>query len=308
MPPVIRHLSSPYRSLVPAVIWLLAVVSPAGAQVDQRSDLDLLLNYGYLGAFFDPGIAGYSTEERSVRVLNAPLTFTLRDWKDRGWGIRLRLAGVVGIENVDGIDDIPDAKVSALAVIPGLEVPIPLSPRSLLRPYFDVGLAFALEDPDDLSPGTVGISAIGMRAEFVFPWHLFELGLEPGAFYSVTWSADDLRDDYGVVGIRADAQYPLFGIGGKILTGEFYVQPGWFVDALNLSDDIANSGEEIRQQFEFGLGYDWRGEAPKLWIFRVPPLSIGYSFGDGFEGIRLRIGSTRLTRLPPDTWATSPPP
>jgi len=299
---VIRYAPFPFRRLIPAVFSLAAITPPATAQVDQRSDLDLVLNYGYLGAFFDPGIAGYTTDDRSIRVLNVPLTFTLRDWEDRGWGVRLRVAGVAGIENVDGIGDIPDAKVGALALIPGIEVPIPLSRRSLLRPYFDIGLAFALQDPDDLSPGTVGISAIGMRGEFVFPWHLFELGLEPGAFYSVTWSGDELRDDYGVVGMRADAQYPLFGIGNKILTGELYVQPGWFVDALNLSGDIDNTNGLVRQQFEFGVGYDWRGEAPKLWIFPVPPLSIGYSFGDGFEGIRLRIGSTRLTRLPPDTW------
>ncbi len=286
----------------------MALASPATAQVEQRSDLDLLLNYGYLGAFFDPGIAGYSTDDRTVRVLNAPLTFTLRDWKDRGWGLRLRVAGVAGIENVDGIGDIPDAKVGALAVIPGIEVPIPLSRRSLLRPYFDIGLAFALDDPEDLSPGTVGISALGMRAEFVFPWHLFELGLEPGVFYSVTWSGEELRDDYGVAGFRADAQYPLFGIGDKILTGELYIQPGWFVDALNLAGDDEITRSAVRQQFEFGVGYDWRGDAPKLWIFRVPPLSIGYSFGDGFEGMRLRIGSTRLTRLPLDTWTAPPPP
>lgn len=286
----------------------MAFPNAISGQEPPPSDLDLLLNHGYLGAFFDPGIAGYETEGRSVRVLNVPVTFTVRDWKDRGWGLRLRLAGVLGVENVDGVGDIPDAKLGSLALIPGVEVPIPLSQRSLLRPFFDIGLAFALEDPEDLSPGTVGISAIGLRSEFVFPWKKFELGLEPSAFYSVTWSTDELRDDYGVVGFKTDARYPLFGIGDKTLTGMLYLQPGWFVDALNLSTDVAGSGIAVRQQIEFGVGYNWRGDAPKIWIFSIPPVAIGYSFGDGLEGIRLRVGDGRLTHLPLDTWADPPRP
>jgi hypothetical protein len=287
---------------------LIAVPTAIGAQETLRSDLDLLLNYGYLGGFFDPGIAGYETEGRSVRVLNVPLTFTVRDWEDRGWGLRLRFAGVLGVENVDGVADIPDASVSAMALIPGVEVPIPLSKRSLLRPFFDIGLAFSLEDQDDLSPGTVGVSALGLRSEFVFPWRKFELGVEPSAFYSITWSKDELRDDYGVVGFRTDARYPLFGIGDKLLTGVLYLQPGWFVDALNLSTDEEQGGSAIQRQIEFGVGYGWRGEAPKIWLFTIPPVSIGWSFGDGLNGVRLRVGTSRLTNLPPETWTDSPRP
>lgn len=303
-----RHVRFALRRFLPPFLALIALPTAISAQETLQSDLDLLLNYGYLGGFFDPGIAGYETDDRSVRVLNVPLTFTVRDWEDRGWGVRLRFAGVLGVENVDGIEDIPDANVSALALIPGVEVPIPLSKRSLLRPFFDIGLAFSLEDQDDLSPGTVGISALGLRSEFVFPWRKFELGLEPSAFYSVTWSKDELRDDYGVVGFRADSQYPLFGIGDKVLTGVLYLQPGWFVDALDLSTDEERSGGAISQQIEFGVGYNWRGEAPRIWLFTVPPMSIGWSFGDGLNGVRLRVGSSRLTRLPPEIWTDPPRP
>lgn len=294
----------PIRPVIPALLSLIALTPSLAAQETRESDLDLLLNYGYLGSFFDPGIAGYEIEGRTVRILNVPLNVTLRDWKDRGWGIRLRLAGVLGVENVDGIGDLPDATVGAFALIPGIEVPIPLGERSLLRPYFDLGLAFSLDDPEELSPGTVGISALGMRSEFVFPWRKFELGLEPSGFYSVTWSTDELRDDYGVVALRADANHPLFNIGDKTLTGMLYMQPAWFVDALNLSTDDRQTGA-IRAQMEFGVGYNWRGRAPEVWIFEIPPVSIGYSFGDGLEGIRLRVGSSRLTRLPPETWEIS---
>jgi hypothetical protein len=298
------------RACLPVLLVLISWPTEIGAQEILRSDsdLDLLLNHGYLGAFFDPGIAGYETDGRSVRVLNVPVMFTIQDWKERGWGLRLRLAGVLGVEDVDGVGDLPDASLGSFALIPGVEVPIVLSPRSLLRPFFDIGLAFALEDPEGLSPGTVGISTLGLRSEFVFPWRRFELGLEPRAFYSVTWSTDELRDDYGVVGIRTDARYPLFDIGDRTLAGVLYVQPGWFVDALNLSADEEESGAAVQQQIEIGVGYNWRGNAPKLWVFSVPPVSLGYSFGDGLEGIRLRVGDSRLTHLPLETWTDPPRP
>ncbi len=293
----------PLRIVVSVLVALTGFTPGVRAQESTlKSDLDLLLNYGYLGAFFDPGIAGYETEDRSVRVLNVPVTLTLRDWHRRGWGLRLRIAGVLGVENVDGIGDIPDASLGAFAMIPGVEVPIPLSPTSLLRPFLDVGLAFSIDDADALAPSPIGISALGLRSEFVFPWRRFELGLEPRAFYSVTWSGEELRDDYGIVALRADAQYPLFSIADRILTGLLYVQPAWFIDALDFSSSTEEGTSSIRQQFEIGLGYAWRGDGPKIWILPVPPISVGYSFGDGLEGLRLRVGGSRLIRLPPDTW------
>ncbi|MCL7961778.1 MAG: hypothetical protein M8860_02855 [marine benthic group bacterium] len=288
-----------------AFVSLHSVPIRLAAQQPPDSDLDLLLNYGYLAAFFDPGIAGFETEDRTIRVLNVPFNFTVRDWEDRSWGLRLRFAGVLGVENVDGIGDIPDAKIGAFALIPGLEVPVPLSDRSLLRPFFDVGLAFATEDTEDLAPATVGISALGLRSEFVFPWRLFELGLEPRLLYSVTWSDEELRDDYGILALRADAQYPLFRIGDKLLTGVVYFQPAWFIDAFDVSSSDMPETSDVRQQYEVGFGWDWRGDAPKIWFLPVPPVGLGFSFGDGLEGIRIRIGGSRLTRLTPETWERS---
>ncbi|MFO7587340.1 MAG: hypothetical protein R6X22_04635 [Gemmatimonadota bacterium] len=86
-----------------------------------------------------------------------PLTFDLRDWDGNGWDLRLRLAGVLGVENVDVVGDIPDASVGELALIPEVEKLVPLGPRSLLRPFLGVGLACALDDDEELAPGTVGI-------------------------------------------------------------------------------------------------------------------------------------------------------
>jgi hypothetical protein len=300
---VIPNLSRRHRSALLSLAAVVVLAPPARAQDTVRSnELDLLLNYGYLAAFFDPGIAGYEIEGRSFRVLNVPLTFTLRDWADRGWGLRLRVAGVLGVENVDGVGDIPDASVGELALIPGIEVPVPVGERTLLRPFFDIGLAYALDDPEDLAPGSVGIATLGLRTEHIFPWRLWELGVEPRAHYSLTWEKDALRDDYGVVGVKVDGRHPLFRISDHLLTGVVYVQPGFFVEALGLSSGGRDATVDVRYQVEFGVGYNWRGDPPRIWLFSVPPVSLGYSFGDGLSGLRLRFGGDRLTHLPPETW------
>lgn len=287
-------------ALLPALV--IGLHGPARAQdAAPRANVDLLVNYGYLGSFLDPGIAGYAVENRNVRVLNVPLTFTLRDWEERGWGLRLTVGGVLGVENVDRVGDIPAARLGAFALIPGIEVPVRLG-RSLLRPFFDLGAAFSLEN-EPASPGTVGIGTIGLRSEHVFPWRLFELGLEPRLTYSLTWSASELRDDYAVFSLRADARHPVLDIGDHVLTGVLYVQPAWFLEAMSLAGGARDATVAVRRQIEIGVGYNWRGDPPKLWIVDVPPVSFGYSSGDGLEGVRLRVGGDRLLHLPPQTWS-----
>lgn len=295
-----RHAARRALVLLPGLLVGLRGLAAAQDAVP-RSNVDVLVNYGYLGSFFDPGIAGYAIENRNVRVLNVPLTFTLRDWEEGGWGLRLTLAGVLGVENVDAVGDIPSARLGAFAFIPGIEVPV-LTGRSLLRPFLDMGAAFSLED-EPASPGTVGIGTIGLRTEHVFPWRRWELGLEPRAHYSLTWSKSELRDDYAVVGLRADARHPLFHVGDHTLAGVLYVQPAWFVEAMTLAGGDRDGTVDVRQQIEIGAGYNWRGDPPTLWILDVPPVSIGYSFGDGLEGIRLRVGGDRLLHLPAGTWS-----
>ena len=63
-----------------ATASLLSATGELAAQQPPDSDLDLLLNYGYLAAFFDPGIAGFETEDRTIRVLNVPFSFTVQSF------------------------------------------------------------------------------------------------------------------------------------------------------------------------------------------------------------------------------------
>jgi hypothetical protein len=295
------------RSLLAALAALAVPMAAAGQEPQPRSTLDLVVSYGYLSTFFDPGIGGYKVEGRSVKVLNVPLAFTLRDWKERGWGLRLRTTAVAGVEKVKNVGDVFSADFSALALIAGVEVPVPVG-RSLFRPFFDVGLAYATDRQPD-TPGSVGIGTLGLRTEHVFPWHRFELGLEPHVHYSLTWTEQKLRDDYAVAGIRGDARHPLFDVGGHTLTGIVYLQPAWFVEAQRLASGERDPTVDVRQQIEFGVGYGWRGDPLRIWILPIPQVSLGYSFGDTVSGFRLRIGGDRLLHLPPGTWAdpASPP-
>jgi hypothetical protein len=50
--------------------------------------------------------------------------------------------------------------------------------------------------------------------------------------------------------------------------------------------------------YEIGATIGFRFLAPKIWFIAVPRLSVGYRFGDGLTGLRIRIGGDRVTRLP----------
>ena len=66
---------------------------------------------------------------------------------------------------------------------------------------------------------------------------------------------------------------------------------------MNFTDEVGGR-ESVRWQYEVGVTLGFRVQAPKIWFIRVPRLGVGYRFGDGLEGLSIRIGGDRVTRLP----------
>jgi hypothetical protein len=76
-----------------------------------------------------------------------------------------------------------------------------------------------------------------------------------------------------------------------------YFEPGFFPNGLNFTG-AEGSRESTTAQYEIGFTVGFREQAPKIWVIRVPRLGVGYRFGDGLTGLRIRIGGDRVTRLP----------
>jgi hypothetical protein len=286
-----HNLTGGMRALAAALLVAL-LAAPLPAQ-ELPSDPGELVNHAYLDAFAWSGFGGYEIGDATTQVLNIPVMIWLRHTRNHPWGLRLRLTGVFGVQKLEDIRDLGLGDIRAAALIPGLEFVLPLSERSTLRPYADVGAGWEIDGDN-----SVGYGSVGLWTEFVFPWHAFELGLEPRLAYRAAWRKGTQANGHGILSLRADARHPLwFTIGRYLPEAGLYFEPGYFIDGLEFRTSLGNT-IEVDQQYEVGVGFSFRGETPKLWFIRIPYLGVGYRFGGDLSGLRIRIGGDRLTRLP----------
>lgn len=286
----------PNSSLLPLVALGLALIAlPAHGQETVDLEPGDEINYPWTLGAGDGGLGTGSVGDQTSRVLTVPVSIWLRRLTDgRKLGLRLRLTGVVGFQDFERLEEFDLESVRLGGVFPGIEFLLPLSDRSMLRPFADIGIGLTNTAIDEL-----WLTTFGLRTEFVFPWKRWELGLEPRLQAGVSWADTDLLDDqYAWLSARMDARYPLnFEIGGQTPDVGIYLEPGWFPNELVFSQ-ATGVDRSVVWQYEFGATLGFRFLAPKIWFIRVPRLGIGYRFGDGLTGWRIRIGGDRVTRLP----------
>jgi hypothetical protein len=281
--------------LLLASFGLVLCSSPSRAQDTTDLDPGDEVVYPWIMSSADGGFSSGSAGDQSSQVLTVPVSIWLRRFTDgRKLGLRLRVTGVIGYQEFDRLEDFDVESIRLGGVFPGIEFLVPLSDRSMLRPFVDIGIGLTSSDIDELL-----LTTFGLRTEFVFPWKRWELGLEPRAQVGLTWANTDLVDDeYAMITAHMDARYPLrFTIGGQHPDVGAYFTPGYFPNRLTLTD-VAGGRETVRWQYEVGVTLGFREQAPKIWFIRVPRFGVGYRFGDGLTGLSIRIGGDRVTRLP----------
>jgi hypothetical protein len=144
----------------------------------------------------------------------------------------------------------------------------------------------------------MGLGAIGTELEWVFPLNRFEIGVEPTVGYSRTFSSDPLVEDELFAGfLMLDIRHPLdFRMLGEQADLGVYGLYSNFWGDTDLDATTSNT-VEIERQLEFGVSFGLNPR-PKILMFRVPRLSVGYRFGKEFKGLRITLSERRL-RLPP---------
>jgi hypothetical protein len=173
-----------------------------------------------------------------------------------------------------------------LAVVPGLELQIPMSPRWTLKPFADFGVGRLLE-----SPGTPAyIFATGVRSAVALKRGDYTFTLGNGLFYAgdASFGRSDL-EDYGAIENGIEIRRPL----GLTLHGfepdlgvyaiyYYYPKPLVFTRFLQEPLKISHQGE---------IGFSIGSATPlDLWIARDPRVGIGYVFGGGLSVLRVSFG------------------
>jgi hypothetical protein len=294
-----------------ALFAALAALVPANARGQEAPELDpdQILDYGWLyspsandGIDFNSGGAG----AQSTNYLSIPISLWMRrlpccgnpitpEVEGRTFGVRLRITSVIGFAQFDSIAQFDVKSVNLGAIYPGIELLFKTGELSMLRPYVNVGWGATSS-----TETTIVFGNLGLRTEFVFPWKRWELGLEPrlqGGY--VLTDIENASLNNVQISAKMDARYPLgFTIRGQTPDVGAYFEPTWFPDQITFAT-IDGGEKSITTQYEVGATLGFRYLAPMLCgLFRWPRLGIGWRFGNGAGGWRIRIGGDRIIRLP----------
>ncbi len=182
----------------------LAVLCNAHAQTRAVQDDEELINWYYASTY---GTGIYSAGDRTVAVLQAPLSFPLRESNEQQWGLRITLPVSLGFYNFDLeniIDDGLPSRINTISVVPGIEFGKRVIPRWLLRPYASTGYGWEIGGDE-----SAWIYDIGVRSRF-------RLNDDQGVIFSlVNWlslagyqPSGGSREPLGLFAIGVDTEIP----------------------------------------------------------------------------------------------------
>jgi hypothetical protein len=274
------------RSLAALTVLSVSVALPVPAVAQSGALTDL--NLPYLHYF---GFGVFKVGDQQIWTLRGRLTPSIRSHEGGKIGIAPRLSGSIsGIRQDSFQEELRTSSVLTAAV--GLELRFPLSERSLIRTYGDVGAGFDLEHDNE-----AGFGLLGILGEFVFPWKGLELGLQPSVDLAGSVSSlDNLSDRLLAVQLKGDARHYLdFRIWGNRAQVGVYGYVGGFFGDTDLDAEPGGT-QSVNRQYELGVTFGTHPR-PKIILFR-PLINLGFRWGPDLRGIRFGLGD-RMTRLPP---------
>ena len=262
------------RGVAGALLLLFFAALPAAAQ-DQGLDPILLANRDETASTTD-------VEARGFQLYRLPLSFHLRRLDTHPWGLRFTFPVSLSSVRIQGVSDVGGfvEKLGIAAIIPGLEVEIPVGSRTFVRPFGEVGIGKSSDSSAEVFFGA------GVRARTTADpknLHVIYGGRISGR---KTPEFDGTAARYVSLEGGADAQLPLgFSVRGGQARGGLYVI-GRAFDGLELKRED-QPPIVLRGQFEAGLSFS---TAPDLRIWKIPLrwVAVGYHFGR-VSGVRMYL-------------------
>ena len=135
------------RGAAGALVLLFLAALPAAAQ-DQGLDSLLLANRDEMASAPD-------VEARGFQLYRLPFSFHLRSLDKHPWGLRVTFPVSLSSLRIKGVSDLGGfvEKLGIAAIIPGLEVEIPVGSRTLVRPFGEVGFGKSGDSSPKCSTG-----------------------------------------------------------------------------------------------------------------------------------------------------------
>ena len=262
------------RGVAGALLLFFFAALPAGAQ-DQGLDPLFLANR-------DETAAATDVEARGFQLYRVPLSIRVLSMDKHSWGLRVTFPVSLSSLRIEGLSDVGGfvGKLGIAAIIPGLEVEIPVGSRTLVRPFGEVGIGKSSDSSAEVFYG------VGLRAHST---------ADPGKLHvtyggMISGRKTPAFEGTAVRYVRfeggADVQVPLgFSVRGGQARGGLYVI-GRAFDGLELERED-RPPLVLLGQFETGLSFS---TVPDLRIWKIPLrwLAVGYQFGS-ISGVRMYL-------------------
>ncbi len=258
-------------------LMLALVVSHRAAAQDQA--LDPLL---FADLRDDSSGTQTDVQAQALLLYRIPFGYHLRTIADDGWGLRLTFPVSFSAVRIEGLSEVGTLvkKLGVLAIVPGLELEIPVTARLRLRPFAEVGFGGGTE-----GGGTEALYGTGLRAR-IDPPQVKRVRLTFGgsAMYRKLAASGDQYDGHATFEGAIDAQFPLgFTVQTRPARGGPYLIARGF-DGLALRRDAAEP-IELHHQIEAGVSFSTEPDL-RIWRITLPWLAAGYQFGDHLSGVR----------------------
>jgi len=264
------------RRAAAGLLIMLAIAAPAAAQ-DQG--LDPLL-------FADRADLDAATEIQAevIQLYRIPFSFHLRTLDMHRWGLRVTFPVSLTSLQIDGVSNLGSfvRKLRVSAIIPGLEMEIPVGARTLVRPFGEMGIGRG-SGPS----ATEVMYGAGVRARTMQPLGRLHLTYGGSIAGRKRPALTDSHDEYASFEGGVDAQLPLgFSLRNNPARGGVYVI-GRAFDGLELE----RNGQPpivLRGQFELGASFSTAPDL-RIWKIRLPWLAVGYQFGETLSVVRFYL-------------------
>ncbi len=305
------------RWLALLCVLLVDVWAPASLkaqEIDTGGDRTVNVNYVYASQL---GIGTYDVGGLSVDVFSLPLGITqpldgtmgleLGGTMANDWAIGFNFPVSFGIFNFDAFDPENDRQIDitqyTLALVPGVELSVPVTENWRLRPFADFG-AGAVVASSGAGAGDDRYFLIysgGISSLYEIPYgpYVFALGNGLTAAGNNSLGEESFKEIYLAVETGLQARRSLgFTLGDLGIWSPNYadVEPQvgayfihyYFPEPLTFSRFL-DEPLEVDNQFEFGVTLraadDW-----ELFFLKNPKIGASYLTGDGLTVIRANFG------------------
>jgi hypothetical protein len=276
----------PVRTI--ALLAFFLIVGWSNVALAQSGDEDEQHRFNYCFAT-RLGSGVYDISGRIIQVYRVPLSYGIRDFEGRKYGVNFKAPVTLGFFDFSDSDvedsDLPE-NIGTAAIVPAIEIPVRLKPNWYLAPMAGLGVG------KDFAGGDLTyIYQVALRSVASFPRKKYGYTLwNELAYLGHTVPGEEPNEDVALFGSGLDLRRPLkysfrghdtdFGL---FVANYMYGEPTEYF----LSDD---DSFEVKTQYE--IGFTVGTPTPlKIWRLPIPRVGLSYRFGDGVSAIRLVLGN-----------------